>query len=83
MSDHGLVLLTLVVVAALADATHALPVDARVNVYVTCDGGDVVGTHLCFAVKEGAFEALQKVPGAPKELSKAVSVGSPPLGPCL
>jgi hypothetical protein len=46
------------VVAAFADDTHALPVDARLNVYATCDGGDVVGTHLCFAVKEGIITSV-------------------------
>ena len=46
------------VVAAFADATHALPVDARLNVYATRDGGDVVGTHLCFAVKEGIITSV-------------------------
>ena len=58
MSVRGLVLLTVVVVAAFADATHALPVNARLNVYATCDGDDVVGTHLCFAVKEGIITSV-------------------------
>jgi hypothetical protein len=51
MGVRGLVLLT--AVAAFANAPHALAADVRVNVYVTCDGSDVVGAHLCFAVKEG------------------------------
>jgi hypothetical protein len=50
--------LTVVVVAAFADDTHALPVDARLDLYATCDGGDVVGTHLCFAVKEGIITSV-------------------------
>ena len=58
MSVRGLVLLTVVVVAAFADATHALPVDVRLNVYVTCDGSDIVGAHLCFAVKEGIITSV-------------------------
>ena len=58
MSVRGLVLLTVVVVAAFADATHALPVDVRLNVYVTCDGSDIVGTHLCFTVKEGIITSV-------------------------
>jgi hypothetical protein len=58
MSVRGLALLTVVVVAAFADATHALPVDVRLNVYVTCDGSDIVGAHLCFAVKEGIITSV-------------------------
>ena len=52
MGVRGLVLLTVAIAAAFVDATRALSVDARLNVYVTCDGGDAVGAHLCFAVKE-------------------------------
>ena len=54
MTPYGLsrfVLLT--VLAAFADAPRALAADVRLNVYVTCDGSDIVGAHLCFAVKEG------------------------------
>jgi hypothetical protein len=47
----GFVLLT--VLAAFAHAPRALAADVRLNVYVTCDGSDIVGAHLCFAVKEG------------------------------
>ena len=58
MGARGLILLTLVVVATFADATRALPVDARLKVYVTCDGSDVVGAHLCFAVKEAIITSV-------------------------
>ena len=58
MGARGLVLLTVGVVAAFVDATRALSVDARLNVYVTCDGGDAVGAHLCFAVKEGIITSV-------------------------
>src|SRR6202011_3926324 len=47
----GFALLT--VLGAFADAPRALAADIRLNVYVTCDGSDIVGAHLCFAVKEG------------------------------
>jgi hypothetical protein len=47
----GFVLLT--VLAAFAHAPRALAADVRLNVYITCDGSDIVGAHLCFAVKEG------------------------------
>ena len=40
------------VLGASADAQRALAADVRLNVYVTCDGSDIVGAHLCFAVKE-------------------------------
>ncbi len=41
------------VLAAFAHAPRALAADVRLNVYITCDGSDIVGAHLCFAVKEG------------------------------
>jgi transposase InsO family protein len=43
----------LTVLAAFADAPRGLAADVRLNVYVTCDGSDIVGAYLCFAVKEG------------------------------
>jgi hypothetical protein len=53
MGIRALILLSLVGVAAFAEAAPVLAIDARLKVYVTCDGDDVVGAHLCFAVKEG------------------------------
>ena len=35
-----------------------LAADVRLNVYVTCDGSDIVGAHLCFAVKEGIIRSV-------------------------
>ena len=46
------------VLAASADAPRALAADVRLNVYVTCDGSDIVGAHLCFAVKEGIVTSV-------------------------
>jgi len=48
----------LTVLAASADAPRALAADVRLNVYVTCDGSDIVGAHLCFAVKEGIVTSV-------------------------
>src|SRR6202158_1000578 len=74
---------TAVVVAACAHAPHALPVDARLNDYATCDGGDVVGTHLCFAVKEGIITSvgLQLVDDRTARTGIAVHVGSVDASP--
>jgi hypothetical protein len=52
----GFVLLT--VLAAFTDAPRALAAYVRLNVYVTCDGSDIVGAHLCFAVKEGIITSV-------------------------
>jgi len=46
------------VLGASADAQRALAADVRLNVYVTCDGSDIVGAHLCFAVKEGIVTSV-------------------------
>jgi hypothetical protein len=43
----GFVLLT--VRAAFADAPRALAANVGLNVYVTCNGSDIVGAHLCFS----------------------------------
>ena len=48
----------LTVLAACSDAPRALAADVRLNVYVTCDGSDIVGAHLCFAVKEGIITSV-------------------------
>jgi hypothetical protein len=47
-------MLAFVVVVMFALAGHsALEAEVRrINVYVTCDGSDSVGGHLCFEVKE-------------------------------
>ena len=49
-------ILALVFVIVFAAATHSVSARTaevrRINVYVTCDGSDSVGGHLCFAVKE-------------------------------
>jgi hypothetical protein len=45
----------LTVLAASADALRALAADVRLNVYVTCDGSDIVGAHLCFRAKKKRF----------------------------
>jgi hypothetical protein len=49
-------MLGFVVVIAFALAGHSASVPEaevrRINVYVTCDGSDSVGSHLCFEVKE-------------------------------
>jgi len=47
-----------IVLGASADAQRALAADVRLNVYVTCDGSDIVGAHLCFAVKEGIVTSV-------------------------
>ena len=45
-----------VFVIVFAAATHSVSARTaevpKINVYVTCDGSDSVGGHLCFAVKE-------------------------------
>ncbi len=46
------VLILLIIASTSMDARRASAVGARLNVYVTCDGSDIVGAHLCFAVKE-------------------------------
>jgi hypothetical protein len=48
----------LTVFAASADVPLALAADVRLNVYVTCDGSDIVGAHLCYAVKEGIITSV-------------------------
>jgi hypothetical protein len=49
-------ILGLVFVIVFAAATHSVSARTaevpKINVYVTCDGSDSVGGHLCFAVKE-------------------------------
>ncbi len=49
-------ILALVFVILLGAATHSVSVRTAevraINVYVSCDGSDSVGSHLCFAVKE-------------------------------
>jgi hypothetical protein len=49
-------ILALVFVIVFAAATHSVSARTaevpKINVYVTCDGSDSVGGHLCFAVKE-------------------------------
>jgi hypothetical protein len=42
----------IVVTAATQDFSARTAEVRRINVYVTCDGSDSVGGHLCFAVKE-------------------------------
>jgi hypothetical protein len=44
--------LVIVVAAATQDFSARTAEVRRINVYVTCDGSDSVGGHLCFAVKE-------------------------------
>lgn len=46
------VLPPMVIIATVSAEVRASAIDPRLNVYLTCDGGDVVGAHLCFAVKE-------------------------------
>src|SRR5437762_12678308 len=48
----------LTVLAASAEVPLALAADVRLNVYVTCDGGDIAGAHLCFAVKQGIITSV-------------------------
>src|SRR5437762_1538464 len=48
----------LTVLAASAEVPLALTADVRLNVYVTCDGGDIAGAHLCFAVKQGIITSV-------------------------
>jgi len=54
-------ILIFVFVIVLAAATHSVSARTtevrRINVYVTCDGSDIVGGHLCFAVKEEIITA--------------------------
>src|ERR1700739_1994073 len=84
MGVRGLVLLTVGIAAAFVDATRALAADVRLNVYVTCDGSDIVGAHLCFAVKEGIITSvgLQVVDDRTARTGIAVHLvsvdGSPP-----
>jgi hypothetical protein len=81
MGVRGLVLLT--VVAVFGDAPHALAADVRVNVYVTCDGIDIVGAHLCFAVKEGIITSagFQLVDGRTTRTGIAVHLVSVDASP--
>jgi hypothetical protein len=54
--SRGFVLVT--IVAAFAHVAPVRAASARVNVYVTCDGSDIVGAHLCFAVKEQVITSV-------------------------
>ena len=55
-------ILTFVFVIVVAAATHSVSTRATevrtINVYVTCDGSDSVGGHLCFAVKEQVITSV-------------------------
>jgi hypothetical protein len=77
----GVVLLT--VLAAVADAPRALAADIRLNVYVTCDSSDIVGAHLCFAVKEGIITSagFQLVDGKTARTGIAVHLVSVDASP--
>jgi hypothetical protein len=46
------VVFIIVVAAATQDFSTRTAEVRRINVYVSCDGSDSVGGHLCFAVKE-------------------------------
>ena len=55
-------ILAFVLVIVVAAATHSVSTRATevrtINVYVTCDGSDSVGGHLCFAVKEQVITSV-------------------------
>jgi hypothetical protein len=55
-------ILAFVFVIVVAAATHSVSTRATevrtINVYVTCDGSDSVGGHLCFAVKEQVITSV-------------------------
>ena len=55
-------ILSFVFVIVVAAATHSVSTRATevrtINVYVTCDGSDSVGGHLCFAVKEQVITSV-------------------------
>jgi hypothetical protein len=55
-------ILAVVFVIVVAAATHGVSTRATevrtINVYVTCDGSDSVGGHLCFAVKEQVITSV-------------------------
>ncbi len=55
-------ILAVVFVIVVAAATHSVSTRATevrtINVYVTCDGSDSVGGHLCFAVKEQVITSV-------------------------
>jgi hypothetical protein len=55
-------ILALAFVIVFAAATHSVSARTaevpKINVYVTCDGSDSVGGHLCFAVKEEIITSI-------------------------
>jgi hypothetical protein len=48
----------IVVAAATQDFSARTAEVRKINVYVTCDGSDSVGGHLCFAVKEEIITSI-------------------------
>ena len=80
-------ILTFVFVIVVAAATHSVSARATevrtINVYVTCDGSDSVGGHLCFAVKEQVITSVgfQLVDGMTAKTGIGVHLVSVDAGP--
>jgi hypothetical protein len=80
-------ILAVVFVIVVAAATHGVSTRATevrtINVYVTCDGSDSVGGHLCFAVKEQVITSVgfQLVDGMTAKTGIGVHLVSVDAGP--
>jgi len=80
-------ILAFVLVIVVAAATHSVSARATevrtINVYVTCDGSDSVGGHLCFAVKEQIITSVgfQLVDGMTAKTGIGVHLVSVDAGP--
>jgi hypothetical protein len=80
-------ILAFVFVIVVAAATHSVSTRATevrtINVYVTCDGSDSVGGHLCFAVKEQVITSVgfQLVDGMTAKTGIGVHLVSVDAGP--
>ena len=80
-------ILSFVFVIVVAAATHSVSTRATevrtINVYVTCDGSDSVGGHLCFAVKEQVITSVgfQLVDGMTAKTGIGVHLVSVDAGP--
>ena len=80
-------ILAVVFVIVVAAATYGVSTRATevrtINVYVTCDGSDSVGGHLCFAVKEQIITSVgfQLVDGMTAKTGIGVHLVSVDAGP--
>jgi hypothetical protein len=80
-------ILALVFAFVLAATTHSISVRTlevrTINVYVSCDGSDIVDSHLCFAVKEEIITSagFQLVDGMTTETGIGVHLVSVDSGP--